>query len=226
MTASFRAAVVGCLAGLTLGVACAHAQESQSMFNGRDLQGWVDGPAHSWVVEDGAITLHRDFDGQEHNQDYLWLANMYGDFVLELEFKVADNTNSGVYVRTGDRQNPVYTGIEVQVANSFGKPELSRTSTAGAIYDCQAPSKNALKAPGEWNHYVITCHGAQLKVELNGQSVIQMNLDQWQHPNQNPDGSANKFETPLKDFPRRGSVGFQDHGRPVWYRNVRLRQLP
>ncbi|MCA9152225.1 MAG: DUF1080 domain-containing protein [Planctomycetales bacterium] len=197
----------------------------RTVFNGKNLDGWSAGPDNSWVVENGEITLRRDFDGQEHNRDYLWIDGEFGDFVLELEFKVADNTNSGVYLRTGDRQDPVWTGIEVQVANSFGKDQLSSTGTAGAIYDCQKPASNAIKAPGEWNQYRITCRGAQLSVELNGQQVIDMNLDRWAKPNQNPDGSQNKFNTALKDFPRRGSVGFQDHGRPVWYRNVRLKEL-
>ncbi len=195
------------------------------LFNGRNLDGWQVGPDNAWVVSDGVLTVQRDFDGQEHNQDYLWTQQQYGDFELELEFKVADDTNSGVYLRTADRQDPVYTGIEVQVANSFGRSELSRTSTAGAIYDCEAPGRNPLKPPGEWNRYVITCQGPHIRVSLNDQQIIDMNLDQWTTPHRNPDGSDNKFGTALKDFARSGHVGLQDHGRPVWYRNIRIKRL-
>ena len=149
----------------------------------------------------------------------------YGDFVLELEFKVATNTNSGVYLRTADRQDPVYTGIEVQVANSFGQDQLSRTGTAGAIYDCVAPTHNAIKPPGEWNRYVITCQGPRIQVVLNDQAIVDMNLEEWTQARQNPDGTTNKFGTPLKDFARQGYIGLQDHGRPVWYRNIRIKPL-
>jgi hypothetical protein len=52
-----------------------------------------------------------------------------------------------------------------------------------------------------------------------------MNLDQWTEPNKNPDGSKNKFPRALKDFARKGYLGLQDHGRPVWYRNIKIKQL-
>ncbi len=196
-----------------------------SLFNGRDLSGWVQGPDKSWVVEDGLITLKREFDSQEHNRDYLWAQDVYGDFIVELEFKVPEKANSGVFLRTADLRDPVYTGIEVQVANSYGQTNLSRTGTAGAIYDCLAPARNAIKPPGEWNHYRITCQDNKIVIVLNGEQVIHMDLNQWTEANQNPDGSKNKFGTALKAFARRGYFGLQDHGRPVWYRNIRIKKL-
>ena len=44
-------------------------------------------------------------------------------------------------------------------------------------------------------------------------------------PAQNPDGTPNKFKQAIKDFARVGYVGFQDHGRPVWYRNIKIKRL-
>ena len=195
------------------------------LFNGKDLTGWITGPDNAWVVEDGVITLRRDMDGREHNLDYLWTKQPYGDFVLELDFKVPERANSGIFVRTADLKDPVFTGIEVQVANSYGREKITRGGTAGAIYDLQAPARNAVKKPGEWNHYTITCKGSKITVVLNGEQVIDMDLDRWSQPNKNPDGSKNKFSTALKDFARVGHVGFQDHGRPVWYRNIRIKRL-
>jgi hypothetical protein len=197
-----------------------------SLFNGKDLSGWTMGPDKSWVVEDGVIALKRaQYDGAEHNADYLWTRDQYANFILELEFKIPEQANSGVYLRTPDKANPVYTGIEVQVANSHGRTNLSRTGTAGAIYDCVAPSSNPVKAPGEWNQYRITCDRNKIQVVLNGTEIIHMDLDQWSEPHKNPDGSKNKFDTALKDFARKGHIGFQDHGRPVWYRNIRIQKL-
>jgi len=164
----------------------ASSAEFITLFNGKNLDGWLTGPDNAWVVQEA---------------------------------------NSGIFIRTPNRNNPVYTGIEVQVANSFGQTNLSRTGTAGAIYDCLAPTKNPIKKPGEWNRCVVTCQGAQIKVELNGEQIISMNLDEWIHPNKNPDGSPNKFATPLKNFARKGHIGLQDHGRPVWYRNVKIKRL-
>ena len=196
-----------------------------SLFNGRDLSGWTMSETARWVVQEGVIGLKHQEDGREHNMEYLWTTEKYGDFILELEFKIPERANSGVFLRTADKDDPVYTGIEIQVANSFGREAWGKGNCAGAVYDCVAPSKNTVKPPGQWNKYRITCRGPRIQVELNGEEIVDMNLDQWTEPNRNPDGTANKFGTALKDFARTGYIGLQDHGRDVWYRNIRVRRL-
>ena len=198
---------------------------SVSLFNGKDLSGWLCGPDKSWVVQDGMIAMEREFDGREHNLDYLWTKEAYGDFILQLEFKVPERANSGVFLRTSDLKDPVFTGIEVQVSNSFGREQWSKGNCAGAIYDCLSPTKNTVKKPGQWNTYRIMCDDNKIVVVLNGEQIINMDLDKWTEPNKNPDGTKNKFGTALKDFARVGHIGLQDHGRPVWYRNIRIKRL-
>ena len=195
------------------------------LFDGRDLSAWKTSPTAGWVVENGAVTLADRTDGSLNNADYLWSRETYGDFILELEFKVCEGyANSGVFLRTSKIDDPVYTGIEVQVSNSFGKG-LSRGGTAGAIYDCLAPNKNAAKPAGQWNRYRITCHKNRITVVLNGDEVLRMDLDRWTETGKNPDGTPNKYTRPLKDFARAGYLGLQDHGRPVWYRKIRVKRL-
>ena len=82
-----------------------------------------------------------------------------------------------------------------------------------------------MRAAGEWNQISIYCNDNLIKIVLNNFQIIDMDLDEWTTPNQNPDGTANKFTTALKDFAREGHIGFQDHGFPVWYRNVRIKEL-
>ncbi|MBN2473930.1 MAG: DUF1080 domain-containing protein [Pirellulales bacterium] len=197
-----------------------------SLFDGKDLAGWQSGPDHAWVVRDGVIALEGRTDGVMRNPNYLWTKQTYGNFVLELEFKTDERANSGVFLRTSDLKNPVYTGIEVQVSNSFAQQQWSRGGCAGAIYDCLAPTKNTVKKPGEWNRYRITCRDNIIQVVLNGEQIIEMDLDRWTEPRKNPDGTPNKYPRALKDFAREGRIGFQDHGRPVWYRNIRIKRLP
>ena len=200
--------------------------EWTTLFDGKDLSAWQKSPTARWAIEDGAITLAGRDDGSLNNADYLWTREQYGDFVLELEFKVCpDYANSGVFLRTSDLDDPVYTGIEVQVSNSHGRDGLSRGGTAGAIYDCLAPTKNLARPAGEWNAYRITCRDNLITVELNGDEILKMDLDLWTETGKNPDGTANKFTKPLRDFARRGCIGLQDHGRPVWYRNIRIKRL-
>jgi len=203
------------------------AQEDfEPLFNGRDFTGWHVPDGSRWRVQDGLIYLDRDGDGQEHNHVYLWTAETYENFILELEFKIPARANSGIFLRTTDLQDPVDTGLEVQVANSHGSDALSRTSTAGAIYDLVAPTQNPLHPPGEWNEMRIECRGARIQVWLNGTPIVDMDTDRWTEAGRNPDGSANKFSRAIKDFGRRGHIGLQDHGLPTWYRNIRIQRLP
>lgn len=191
------------------------------LFNGRDLSGWQ--PATHWAVENGVIVLKDRTDRQEHNDNYLWTQRQYGDFVLDLEFRVSPGTNSGVFIRTSDVKDPVQTGIEVQVASSAPGRPLGKGSIGG-LYDLVAPRGNFLKSE-EWNRYTISCSGAKISVMLNGQLVSEADLDRWTEARKNPDGTPNKFEKALKQFARTGYIGLQDHGTPVSYRNVRIKVL-
>jgi type 1 glutamine amidotransferase len=187
----------------------------RELFNGHDLSGWTCKP-EAWIVEDGALARQGGSD--------IWTTEPFGDFVLDAEFKVSPEANSGILFRTADTKDCVQTGIELQVLDSFGK-EPPDKGACGAIYDCLAPSKNAARPAGQWNHVVLTCQGSRIGVVLNGDRIIDMNLDQWTQAGKNPDGTPNKYRTAYKDMPRRGYIGFQDHGHPVWCRNIRLRPL-
>jgi len=84
---------------------------------------------------------------------------------------------------------------------------------------------NAMKPAGEWNHIRITCDRNLIEVEVNGQFVTRMDLDEWTEPNRRPDGSGHKFDVAYKDHPRRGYIGLQDHGSDCWFRTIKLRPL-
>ncbi len=185
-----------------------------TLFSGTDLTGWTDaaGGASNWVVAKGAMS------GRKGSGD-IWTKARYGNFVLEVEFKTAGN--SGVFFRTDNPNDPVQTGIEIQVDNPGGPDKHS----VGAIYDLVPPSKNAGKKD-DWNKYVITASGPMITVELNGEKVAAMDLDKWTEAGKNPDGSGNKYRKALKDWKREGHIGFQDHGNSVSYRNVRIKALP
>jgi len=213
-----------CLAAVLAIAAPAAEKGFQKLFNGKNLKGWTAANTAQWVVEDGALALKNRDDGKEHNDSYLWTEKQYGDFVLEIEYRVpAERANSGIFLRTSDKKDPVQTGIELQVANANPNRPLGRGSVGG-IYDLVAPAK-ALHRTGEWNRYVITCQGSKIKVMLNGELASEADLDQWREAGKNSDGSKNKFKRPLKDFARQGYIGLQDHGLPVWYRNIRLKPL-
>ncbi|MBM4082777.1 MAG: DUF1080 domain-containing protein, partial [Planctomycetes bacterium] len=71
----------------------------------------------------------------------------------------------------------------------------------------------------------ITCKDDLITIALNGEQICEMDLNQWAEAGKNPDGSKNKFKYAYKDLPRKGHIGFQDHGHRVWYRNIKLKPL-
>jgi hypothetical protein len=170
----------------------------------------------SWVFENGVLA--------RKGLGHIWTKDTYANFILDLEFKLPEGSNSGVFLRAGDIDNWLQTSIEIDVNDSYG-PHPRYTGLCGAVYDCVVPTKNMIKPPGEWNHYTITCRGSKIEVVFNGERIVDMDLDRWTEPHQNPDGTRNKFNTAYKDMPRRGPIGFQDHREPVWYRNIWVRVL-
>ena len=206
------------MGSLVLAVSGAAAAEELVLFNGRDLTGWQNAgggkPSAGWVVEEGAIVRKTKGAG------YIWTKERFGDFVLELEFLTEGN--SGIFIRTDNMRSCVQTGIEMAIDRPAKKPGKHST---GALYDLIAPCKVADKPAGEWNRIVITAKDAKITVELNGEKVVDADLNQWTEGNKNPDGSRNKFSTALKDFKREGHIGFQDHGAKVAFRKVRIKRL-
>ncbi|MCD6392694.1 MAG: DUF1080 domain-containing protein [Planctomycetes bacterium] len=169
----------------------------------------------SWTVEEGVLTRHGKGD--------IWTKDKYGDFVLDLEFKVAPQTNSGVFIRTADIKQWLHTGIEIQIHDSFGaEPDKH---SCGAVYDCLAPAKNAVRKAGEWNLLTIAAFDNRIFITMNNERIINMDLDKWTEAHKNPDDTKNKFNIAYKDMARSGVFGFQDHGHPVWYRNIRVRKV-
>jgi hypothetical protein len=189
--------------------------EWKALFDGKSLDAWTCKP-NGWQIDDEGALAWKKRCG------YIWSKEKFADFVLDLEFKVSKGCNSGIFFRTNPR-NAVQGGIEMQVLDSHGRKPGKHS--CGAIYDALAPSKEASKPAGEWNHITITCNDNKIEIVLNGEQIIDMDLDQWTEGHKNPDGSRNKFRKPLKDFAREGHIGFQDHGKAVWYRNVKVKVL-
>ncbi|MHC4157679.1 MAG: family 16 glycoside hydrolase [Planctomycetota bacterium] len=178
-----------------------------------DLSNCIYKPG-SWIMKDGVLA--------RKGKGNIWTKETFGDFILDLEFKVDKGSNSGVFIRTGNIADFVQTGIEVQIHDTT---DGTARGSCGAIYDCLAPCKSMARKAGEWNHYTITCKANKIHVVFNGERIIDMDLNLWTEAHKNPDGTKNKFRTACKDMPRVGHIGLQDHGDPVWFRNIKIKPL-
>jgi hypothetical protein len=174
-------------------------------------------PAGAWVMEDGLLVAKTGAT--------IWTKEAYGNFILDFEFKVAKAANSGIFLRTGDIKN-ILSALEIQIHEST---DGTKYGMAGALYDAKPPIKDVTRPAGEWNRYTITCQDSRLALVYNGEQVINIDLNDWAEANKNPDGTRNKFSTPLKDYARSGPIGLQGlHGKeaaPVWFRNLKVSVL-
>jgi len=189
-----------------------------SIFNGKDLAGWKEPEFKVWKVEDGAIAFAGPMDNEHREAGYIWTEKQYGDFILELEFKIEKGSNSGIFFRTADLKEPVQNGLEIQIADSYGRRDGKLEKyDCGAFYDCQAPFRNMAKKAGQWNKVVLICKDQKIYVAMNGTCVVSVDVNLW--------GTKNKYKKDIARMPRYGHIGFQDHGCKVWYRNIKIREL-
>jgi hypothetical protein len=180
-------------------------------------------PAGVWTITDGILTASQD--------ECIWTLKEYSNFTLDLEFKNAEGTNSGVIVYCSDTKNWIPNSVEVQIADDFAKQwaESPKTWQCGAIFGHLAPTQSLVKKPGEWNSMTITCKGQMIRVLINGQQVTEMNMALWTSAKTNPDGSEIPawLSTPFAELPTHGRIGLQGKhaGAPVYFRNVKIKEL-
>lgn len=171
----------------------------------------------SWEMKDGVLVAK--------THDTIWTKDSYDNFILDLEFKVEKESNSGVFLRSGNTKD-VLAALEVQVHDS---QDGALYGMVGAIYNAQPPAKAVQKPVGEWNRYTITCNDNKMSLVFNGEEVWNIDLNDWKEARKNADGTQNKFGKALKDFSRKGPIGLQGlHGKaqaPVWYRNIKIKPL-
>lgn len=199
----------------------AQSGKFQPLFNS-DLTN-ADYPSGVWSIEDGVITATED--------QCIWTKKDYENFVLELEFKNAAGTNSGVIVYCSDTKNWIPNSVEIQIADDYAKQwaEADKTWQCAAIFGHLAASESRVKKPGEWNKMLVTCKGKNITVELNGKVVTKMDMSLWTSGTKNPDGTdiPSWLSTPFAELPTRGKIGFQGKhaGAPIWLRNIKVKEL-
>ncbi len=192
------------------------------LFDGNTLDGWMTSSSKpsQRPVEDHAINPH-GCGGYMMIHEKPW-----ADFVLSLDFKIAKGCNSGVFFRTfpltpRPGKDVGFNGLEIAIDDTTN----AGFHDTGAIYDLVKPKTNAMKPLGQWNHLLLTCDKNRIAIEVNGQEVTTMDLDEWTAKNKRPDGSDHKFDVAYKDHPRQGYIGLQDHGGNCWYKNIKLKKL-
>jgi len=151
-------------------VAFAQEFEGQNLFNGKNLDGWVNHGEEKWYVENGELICE---SGPKGEYGYLSTEQFYDDFELTLEFRQEANGNSGVFIRSTFEGTKV-TGWQVEVAPP-GKHTggIYESYGRGWLIKPDASKDNALKM-GEWNTLKIRAMGGNITSWLNGVEMVNL----------------------------------------------------
>lgn len=184
-----------------------HADEDgfYDLFNGKDLTGWKGGEA---AVEDGALVSK---DG------YTMTEGTFSSYVLEFEFRLPVGGNNGIGIHYPGHGDGAYTGMEIQVLDDTAPKysELKDYQYHGSLYVLAPAKRAALKPVGEWNHQRISVMGPALKIEVNGEITLRVNLDDINRKHPDHEGAKR----------RSGHIALLGHRSPVAYRNIRIREI-
>lgn len=186
--------------------------EPFKLFDGTSLQGWSKRNGDSsknWVVEDGAISW-KSRGGDLYHEHW------YRDFEMKFQWKITSGGNSGIKYRVklfGKR----FLGCEYQVFDD--KQDLFGKQSTGSLYALYEPNKNKLTKPlGEWNQSEIVVCGNHVEHWLNGAKVVDATFGSQDWYERVADSKFNKYDR--FGLNREGRIFLQDHGKPVWFREI------
>ena len=163
------------------------AQEAQEgwklLFDGKTITGWrtyKNIPGSSWKVNNGTLCSDKPESGQ--NPDLI-TNDTYENFELSIDWKISPKGNSGILYHVTESNDQTYeSGPEYQLIDDKGFPEkIEDYQKTAANYAMQAPSEDATKAPGEWNHTLIIVNKGHVQHWLNGKKVVEYEMwsDKW-----------------------------------------------
>ncbi len=192
------------------------------LFDGASLDGWrgynrPDLPG-GWAAVDG--TLARTGSGGDIITD-----RTFEDFELRLEWRLEPGGNSGIFYRAAEGEEWVYhSAPEYQVLDDEGHADgQSPLTSAGANYGLHPAPRGVVRPVGEWNEARIVVTDGRVEHWLNGTRMVEYELGSadWQAR-----VAGSKFsEWPAYGQAHAGHIGLQDHGDPVWYRNIKIRVI-
>lgn len=201
MSITFKLAIFILLATTSL----ASAKEPISLFNGKDLTGWTGA---DYEVKNGVLICSGKF---------LRTEKQYSNYVFAFDFLLPKGGNNGIGIHYPGEGRPSGTSMELQILdNSHPKySKLKDSQYHGSLYKLQAAKRGFLKPVGQWNHQKVKVNGPKVVVELNGEKILDANLDQLAAKNPKHKGVKR----------RSGHICFCGHGAPVQFRNITILEL-
>lgn len=190
------------------------SQAFRPLFNGEDLTGW-QGAVDNYEVVDGAIRCKPDRGGQ------LVTEEEFANFIARVEFRLPPGGNNGLAIRSPGTGDVAYVGMaELQVLDDDHPKyaNLDPRQYHGSAYGMVPAVRGYLRPAGQWNFQEVTVDGSTVKVELNGNVILDADLSEVEEfMNDRPHPGLERTS---------GYFGFAGHGDPVEFKNVSIRLLP
>ena len=214
------------------------------LFDGTSLEGWrgygkTEVPSR-WTIEDGCLKFNGSGGGEAQTLEGgdIIFDRKFKNFELELEWKVAKGSNSGIfYLAQEIPGKPIYISApEYQVLDNANHPDaklgVDGNRMSASLYDMIPANPQNQKPYGEWNKTKILCYKGTVVHYQNDKPVVEYHLwtPQWQELLDNSKFSKDKW--PAYDLllncggeNHEGYIGLQDHGDDVWFRNIKVKVL-
>jgi hypothetical protein len=186
-----------------------------------DWRGWkTPGIPAGWHIAGGVLSKEGSVDDLVTNQNF-------GNFELELEWKIGKGGNSGIFYRGTREYDHVYwSGPEYQLLDDENAPDgRSRLTAAAAAYALYGPPAGIVLPFDHWNKTRLVVRGTHVEHWLNGQKVVDYEL---QSADWKSKVASSKFAAyPHYGLATTGLIGLQgDHTGTLAIRGMRIRELP
>ena len=205
------------------------------LFNGTDFSGWrqcngTEMPKN-WIIEDASMkvaTGEGKKPGQGAQGDIIYGNKKFRNFELSIDWKASKMANSGIFinVREVPGQPIYYAAPEIQILdNAEATDNKIPSHLAGSLYDMMAADPSTVNPAGQWNRIVIRVEDGKVTHTQNGVKVVRYELwsPMWDEMVANSKFSV--FPGFTEGIAKEGYIGLQDHGYPVWFRNIKIREL-
>lgn len=189
------------------------------LFDGTSLDKWT-GNTDDYIIENGVIAVYPSKDKRGSTRN-LYTKEQFDNFVFRFEFMLTPGANNGLGIRTPLEGDAAYVGMELQILDNDAPiyEKLQVYQYHGSVYGVIPAKRGYLKPIGEWNYQEVIADGDNIKVILNGTTILDGNIreaskngtiDGKEHP-----GLLNKT----------GHIGFLGHGSELKFRNIRVKEL-